>query len=596
MIHRVYANHDSFRPISLTKGLNIIVADRTSDSSSKDTRNGVGKSTLLDIIHFCLGADMAKSRLNCDALKGWAFTLDISLGDNRLLVTRAVGSNSVIVDGRTDGFIIQPTVDSESNALSYSNDNWVLVLGSFLFSLDLPGQNRPSFRTLISYFIRPRSGYADPIKFLDAQRAWSKQVNVAYLLGMNWKFASDAAQLASKLKNLMLLQKEMQSSTTSVGDLESQVVSLEKQIEEAYSDIDRFRIHPNYEELERRASQLTNEIHQQINAKSILSRQLARYRQSLKKEVVSSPEEIRNIYQAANVSLSEAVVRTFEEVKQFHERIIRNRSEFLKAEIARLKADIDNLSTSISDLNNQRVPLLQILQEKGALQEMVSLQERYGQLQTKLSMTQERLQSATMLKSTMSDIKSKQTQNLSMAIAEHQALRVNWSQAIRLYNDHANSMYGQPGKLIIDLSTTGYRFDTVISRDDSTGLSKMKIFIFDLVLLQMQSFLNRKQDFLIHDSLMFDGVDARQCATAIEMADKIASQLNGQYICVLNSDAVPIDDFSSGFNFEHFVRAKLTDKEPEGTLLGIRYERKSAQTDSSSLDTFTSDEESLDED
>ena len=52
MIHSVTANHSSFHPVQFTPGLNVILAERTNTSTQKDTRNGLGKSTLIDIIDF----------------------------------------------------------------------------------------------------------------------------------------------------------------------------------------------------------------------------------------------------------------------------------------------------------------------------------------------------------------------------------------------------------------------------------------------------------------------------------------------------------------------------------------------------------------
>ena len=55
MIHGVYANQSSFHPVKFSTGLNVVLAERTHASSQKDTRNGLGKSTLIEIIDFCLG-------------------------------------------------------------------------------------------------------------------------------------------------------------------------------------------------------------------------------------------------------------------------------------------------------------------------------------------------------------------------------------------------------------------------------------------------------------------------------------------------------------------------------------------------------------
>ena len=56
MIRSVSANQKSFKTVHFEPGFNVVLADRTKDSTKKDTRNGLGKSTLIEIIHFCLGA------------------------------------------------------------------------------------------------------------------------------------------------------------------------------------------------------------------------------------------------------------------------------------------------------------------------------------------------------------------------------------------------------------------------------------------------------------------------------------------------------------------------------------------------------------
>jgi uncharacterized protein YydD (DUF2326 family) len=56
MINTISANQPSFKTVEFTPGFNVIIADRTESSGVKDSRNGLGKSTLIEIIHFCLGA------------------------------------------------------------------------------------------------------------------------------------------------------------------------------------------------------------------------------------------------------------------------------------------------------------------------------------------------------------------------------------------------------------------------------------------------------------------------------------------------------------------------------------------------------------
>ena len=80
MIHSVAANQRSFHRVEFTTGLNVILADRSEASTEKDTRNGLGKSTLIDIIDFCLGSRATNGRgLLIAPLRDWVFTVELTL-------------------------------------------------------------------------------------------------------------------------------------------------------------------------------------------------------------------------------------------------------------------------------------------------------------------------------------------------------------------------------------------------------------------------------------------------------------------------------------------------------------------------------------
>ena len=99
----------------------------------------------------------------------------------------------------------------------------------------------------------------------------------------------------------------------------------------------------------------------------------------------------------------------------------------------------------------------------------------------------------------------------------------------------------------------------------------MKIFCYALMLAQLWSERDPSPRLLIHDSTIFDGVDERQVALALQLADRESRRWGFQYICTFNSDMIPQSEFSSDFDFDSCVRLKLTDATDEGGLLGIRF-------------------------
>jgi uncharacterized protein YydD (DUF2326 family) len=139
------------------------------------------------------------------------------------------------------------------------------------------------------------------------------------------------------------------------------------------------------------------------------------------------------------------------------------------------------------------------------------------------------------------------------------------TKAIQLFNANSQALYSEPGVLLIDITDTGFKFNVHINKAGSEGIEHMKVFCYDLMLSQLWSSKSHSPGFLIHDSSIFDPVDERQVHSALELARKESLKRGFQYICLLNSDKINLDD-----DLRPFVRLRLTDNTNDGGLLGFR--------------------------
>ncbi len=580
MIHRIAANRPSFRAVEFGAGLNIVLADRTEAATDKDTRNGLGKSTLIDIIDFCLGTRVRKGEgLVIDALAGWEFTLEFSLGQERFAATRAVDRPTkfkVVYHGST---ATPPLATLFGDGL-YRQAEWRGLLSKRMFSLngDESRKYGPSYRSLLSYFVR-RGGaaYLDPFRHHDKQQPWNRQVNVAYLLGLHWKTASQQQALKDKEKSVKQLEQaadaanELEGSTT-IGAMEATRVLLKNRLAAERKALDDFRVHPQYASIQQEADRLTAEIHELTDANVKDQMMLRRYRESVDDKEKPPTVPVTRLYEEVGVVFSDAVRRKLADTKRFREQIIANRREFLATEIKRLGERIAAREREIKALSDERAEHLDILKTHGALEEMTRLQERVVGIREKLERVTTAIGQRRTLEAKKREIKMQRGDLEQVAQRAHEERRAVWSRAIALFNENSQRLYEAPGELIIDVGDNGFSYDVEIDKSGSDGVDKMKIFCFDLMLLQSRP-EHQGIDFLIHDSTIFDGVDSRQRARALERANAVGDRLGKQYICTFNSDMVPRDDFSHDFDFDHHVKLHLTDDDPSGSLLGFSFNR-----------------------
>ena len=128
-----------------------------------------------------------------------------------------------------------------------------------------------------------------------------------------------------------------------------------------------------------------------------------------------------------------------------------------------------------------------------------------------------------------------------------------------------------PYYLVISADESGVRFSPHIESDESQGISSMVIFCFDLTMAVMAHRGRRGPDFLVHDSHLFDGVDSRQIARALQLGSRVAAEEGLQYLITINSDDLQ-KTVGHGFDAEpYLLPVRLTDDREDGGLFGFRF-------------------------
>lgn len=584
MIRRISANQASFRPIEFSPGLNIVLADRTETSTGKDSRNGLGKTTLIEIIHYCLGSTTRKDQaLQSSDLKDWAFTAELEVAGGRVKVTRTVEDpKRVLLEGVKPVGSIRPKTDADSGMNVLSIEPWTRWLGHHCFGLSPePAEQKyaPTFRSLIAYFIRTGLGaFLTPFKVFPQQKTQQTQTENTFLLGLNWEDARDWQLIRDKSASFKALKQAQKHGALggdgkSVGELTAARVRLDAQAKRVSESLSSFKVHEQYKEVEAAANALTGRIHELVAANVGDTRLIELYTATLSNERIPDSAEVVRMYENARVALPGAALKRLEDVQAFHEQVVANRRSFLGAEVERLKGAVAERDAQVSALNGERAGHMSVLRTHGALEEFAKLQGQHTALVRQIQQLDARIELLTKAKEGESALKIELEQLAHRARADYDERRPVLARAISLFNDYSQELYELPGDLIVDIGANGYDFRVEIPRAGSKGVEQMKIFCYDLALATLWSERSPSPQVLVHDSSLFADVDERQIATAIQVAARVAAKHGFTYICALNSDKVPRALFEATFNFDSFVRIRLTDSSDSGRLLGRRFER-----------------------
>lgn len=573
----ISSNKDSFKPVAFKSGLNLVLAERTDQSLSTDSRNGVGKTTLLQIIDYCLGGRVIEG----DSLhkligKDWYFTLDIEIDGSRLSVSRNVDSSEVTIEG--DGiYKLGLSEKAEEVGVVIGPVEWSNWLGAKRFDLaDRVDRapNSPTFRGILRHFLRFRSeAYNNPFKTFGSQPPVQTQAENAFLLGLNWKYALEWQRLKDREKRLKALSpSDVEELGEELAELQARRARESAQLNRLESDIAEFRVLPEYREVEARANTAAAKMREVSNQVLITSREIQLYEEQAVAEFTAEDQtRVEDLFNEVGVVFSEGLRRTLKQTRDFHASVTSNRKQYLESEIRRLRNVQDVRERNLQQLDNQRRGDLQMLQAHGALEDYAAMQKRLGilsasvtEIGTRIETIQEVRRGKAALKAEVLELSERVEQDLEERSPGYAPILNRFSEAFE-------ALYGAEAYLLVDVGDAGYRFRVKVPREGSTGTGKVGIFAYDLAVAEAWATNHQGCGFLAHDSVLFDGVDERQTASAMALAADSASANGFQYLLTANSDDLPAEEFTRvGLDIDANVIIRLTDAEESGGLLGVR--------------------------
>lgn len=573
MIHCISSNLSSFKKLEFKPGLNILIAKKELGASDKQTRNRAGKTSLIEIIHFLTGSDAGPdSPFRSEALINDDFCIEFDCGGEKVFAQRTGRKYSKIhVEG--GGFL--------TGKKKISNTDWIMLLGEQMFGLHTLTENVgrvPTFRSLFAYFVRRQvsEAFTSPEKQATKQQKGDYQMALLFLLGLDWKIASDWQKVRDREKTLKELKKAVMDGIFdniigNAAELRTKLTVAEAGLGDLKAQISSFRVLPKYEELEAEANQITQQLQNISNADTLDAAAIRDLESALHGETPPSLIDLENIYSEAGVALPGLTVKRYDEVRSFHESVIRNRRDYLSGELDVAKQRITSREQEKRRLDQRRAEVMSILQSHGALDHFAKLQGESGRMEAEVKSLRQRFESAEQLEGTKNELEIERNQLTLRLRRDFSEQRGRLEEAILAFEATSKDLYESAGSMTVSETLNGPEFEFPMQGSRSKGIKSMQIFCFDMMLMRLCAKRNIGTGFLVHDSHLFDGVDGRQVISALKVGAETSSKLGFQYIVTMNEDDVYKEKIE-GFDVQKYVLpVVLTDAREDGGLFGFRF-------------------------
>lgn len=564
------ANKDSFHPVIFNKtGVSLITAIKKDPDAKDDSRtrtyNGVGKSLLIALIHFCLGSN----RINAfeEGIPDWEFTLVFEHRNREFTVTRSASNQGEFV---VDGEVRRPL-------------EFKLFLEKEVFNLPEP-KKYLTFRSLISSFIRRKRSSYEAFNTAEPDGAeFQQKLRMAFLLGLDVDLILDKNNRRSDKRDVIKLRDNLEKDPifkeyfTQNRDPDIELQDLSVKITKLNDKLQAFEVAEDYHERQEEANAVTKDLQELRNQIALLTNARKNIDQSLKLRPDLSPPQLYKIYEEAQSSLPETVKRTIDEVTNFHVNLLEVRIRRLTAEKNKLIREEEALRKKIEKLNVRSDHLIQFLGSHGALDEFVALTNELNHYKGTIGKLEDHKKLIEQYSNRIQAINASMSTDTIRANEYLNEIKPLLQTNLNTFRSFSERFYGdRPGGLTVknNEGDNKIRFDinAHIQDDASDGINEVKIFCFDMTILALRH--NHEVNFIFHDSRLFSNMDPRQAATAFKIVKDFNSDQNIQYIASVNQDQ--LDKIREQFDDQEYdafindaVVLELTDEGPSGKLMGI---------------------------
>ena len=541
--------NENIRNIKFHKGLNLII-DETPRDDTKATGNNIGKTTVLKLIDFCLGAKQSIIYSDTETKKDEYKLVKEFLQDNNVVIILTLVEN--LDDENSKKIVIERNFLSGKKAIRLINGEYIKDkdFEKTLLSYIFPNHKaeKPTFRQIISHNIRFKDeNINNTLKTLNSFSSDAEYETLyLFLLGCNFDQGAKKQEILAKIKQEKIYKDRLEKKQTK-NAYEVALSILENEIEELENKKNSLNINPNFEQdLER-----LNQVKFFLNRESSKVTNLKIRRDLIndsKNEILENKSDIdlkqlRAIYEQATDKI-DSLQKTFDDLVHYHNNMVLKKVKFITEEIPDLEKQIDTVEINIKKL----------LEEEKSLTEKIAKSDSFSQLEEIIATINEKYRQKGEYENIISQL-TEAEENLEQYNNELNVLdkklfsdefEENLKKQINIFNRYfstvSNELYGERYALKYDkiINKNGqqlFKFSS-FNTNLSSGKKQGEILCFDLAytifadeqnIPTLHFLLNDKKE-LMHDNQLIkvaEFLQDRDIQLVISiLKDKLPNELN----------------------------------------------------------------------
>ncbi|TQO19665.1 uncharacterized protein YydD (DUF2326 family) [Rhodoglobus vestalii] len=590
-LSKLYSNHDDlFSPIAFSDGLNVVLAEIKLPENQKKNTHNLGKTTLGQVIDFCLLARRHKEMFlfkNPKLFSSFVFFLEIELRPGYYVtVRRAVSEPSKASFKRH--------VTRGANLVDLGEEDWDHWRASFDRSrtlldgmLDLAAVKPWDFRKGLGYLIRSQRDYRDVFQlahFASAHADWKPYI--AHILGFDSSLLKDYYAAENAVEELRatekIVQRELGGSVEDLSKIEGLLLLRQSDVDRQQKLLDSF----DFRDQDRDATKrLVDEIDEQISELNADRYSLGFNRKRLLASLEADAlmfdvESATRIFTEVGVLFTGQIKKDFNQLVAFNRAITDERNQYLREELGQIDASLDEINVRLNELGAERASSLEFLGDTDVFKKYKTVSDQLIELRADIvSLTRQR-EHIHRLQQLRGEIRETSERLTHLGTAwEREVEAANAADAsglfttIRLLFDGiVSSVIDQGALLTVSLNSESHpefraeilnSAGTATSADRGNTYKKLLCIAFDLAILRAHQDTGYPE-FVFHDGA-FETLDPRTKGKLLAVMRKYSEIGIQQIVTLIDADVPPENEQGVTFTDDEVI-LRLHDVDESGRL------------------------------